>query len=222
MRRVIVILAAVLTIAAMVAFVPHRPGPFRLAALAGPSEVKQMASPRTPPEKIVNRAKQEALAHVFYDATYRRIAYPGGDVPSDRGACTDVIIRSLRSAGYDLQKLIYEDKKCHPGAYPKCGGRLGCDPNIDHRRVPNQIVYFRSHGKSLPVSTAGEALKTWQPGDLVYWKLNSNQDHCGIISDNRNSAGMPLVIHNMAMATEEDCLNSWQIICHIRFPKGTK
>ncbi len=32
------------------------------------------------------------------------LAYPGGDVPENVGVCTDVIIRSYRKLGIDLQK----------------------------------------------------------------------------------------------------------------------
>jgi len=86
--------------------------------------------------KIVEGAKLQCDPPAHYDASYRSIPYPNGDVASDRGACTDVVIRALRHAGYDLQKLIHEDIKKHLADYPKHGERP--DPNIDQRRVPNQ------------------------------------------------------------------------------------
>src|SRR5215213_2237860 len=56
--------------------------------------------------KIVEGAKSELVNPATYNASYFSMKYPGGDVPADRGACTDVIVRALRHAGYDLQRLI--------------------------------------------------------------------------------------------------------------------
>ena len=172
-----------------------------------------------PAAKIVNRAKQEARSGVVYDAGYRRITYPGGDVAADRGACTDVIVRALRCAGLDLQQKIHEDAGRHPGRYPRLE-RPGGDASIDHRRAANHIAYFRRYGKALPTTTVGAAAKSWQPGDLVYWKLGNNLDHCGVVSNVRNAQGLPLVIHNIGIARQEDCLTAWKIVAHFRYPKG--
>jgi uncharacterized protein YijF (DUF1287 family) len=146
--------------------------------------------------------------------------YPGGDVARDHGVCTDVVIRSFRAAGYDLQKLIHEDMKSHFSAYPRNWGLTRPDTNIDHRRVPNQMVFFRRFGKTLPLGTTGAPAATWQPGDVIYWKLNSGLDHCGVVSDTRNKAGLPLVIHNLGRTAEEDVLTAWKITGHFRYPKG--
>jgi hypothetical protein len=166
------------------------------------------------------RAKLEAGRSVAYDASYRKLGYPGGDVPENVGACTDVVIRSLRAAGIDLQRAIHEDMKAHPERYPRHAGGTRTDTNIDHRRVPNQIAYFK-HAAQVLSTNASQALRgNWQPGDLVFWKLSgSNKDHVGIVSDRIGSSGMPMVIHNLAHAAEEDCLNSWRIQAHFRpFP----
>lgn len=181
------------------------------------SDVQLIEHPRTAAEKIVNGAKSEAIRGVRYDPSYVSIAYPKGDVPADRGACTDVVIRALRSAGYDLQKLMHEDMKAHFGLYPRKWGLRRPDPNIDHRRVPNQMVFLKRFGTELPKSIAVEDLKTWRPGDIVYWDLCNG--HTGIVSNTIGSRGVPLVIHNLCVATEEDCLDSWPIIGHFRYPK---
>lgn len=180
-------------------------------------DVALIKNPRTAAEKIVNRAKMEARRHVSYDAAYVSIPYPNGDVPTDRGACTDVIVRALRNAGCDLQRLIYEDKKRNADRYPKYAVNRA-DYNIDHRRVPNHIAFLRRHGLPLPTDTTGEAARTWKPGDLVYWKLPVNGDHCGVLSNDLNSDGLPLVIHNLGGARQEDCLTSWRIVGHYRYP----
>ena len=81
-------------------------------------------------------AAQERTTHaVTYDGSYRRIAYPNGDVPDHIGVCTDVVIRSYRSVGIDLQQRVHEDMAAHFGRYPQNWGLSRPDPNIDHRRV---------------------------------------------------------------------------------------
>lgn len=181
-------------------------------------EIQLIKSPRTPAEKIVNGAKMEVLRGVRYDAAYVKLDYPGGDVPKEQGACTDVVIRSLRNAGFDLQKLVHEDMKSNFSAYPRRYGLRTPDPNIDHRRVPNLMTFFTRHGRKLPTNTDGEALATWQPGDIACWRLHGESLHCGIVSDARNSNDLPLVIHNIGGATQEDCLTNWEIIGHFRYP----
>ncbi len=180
-----------------------------------------LAHPRTAAERIVNGAKLEVRRGVRYDASYRAIPYPGGDVPADRGACTEVVIRALRHAGYDLQQLIHEDMDRDFAAYPKLWGLPAPDPNIDHRRVPNHLAFLRRHGKALPLSTTGDDAATWQAGDLVYWRLApGGLTHCGVLSNERSPRGLPLVLHNLGpVASQEDCLDHWQIIGHFRYPE---
>ncbi len=168
--------------------------------------------------KIVAGAKAEVQRGVAYDASYRVISYPGGDVRADRGACTDVVIRALRHAGFDLQRLIHEDMRRHFHEYPQRYGAVGPDASIDHRRVPNQITFFRRHGLELPRSTSGAAGATWQPGDIVYWRLPNGPLHCGVLSDTCDDGGLPFVIHNLEVAREEDCLTAWKIVGHFRYP----
>lgn len=169
--------------------------------------------------KIVAGAKAEVRRGVRYDASYRLIAFPGGDVRPDRGACTDVVIRSLRHAGFDLQSKIHEDMRRHFDRYPHRYGLSRPDANIDHRRVPNHLVFFSRYGRALPTATDGAAVATWQPGDLVYWRIPGGPLHCGVLSDVYDGRGLPLVIHNMAQAREEDCLTAWPIVAHFRYPR---
>jgi uncharacterized protein len=188
-----------------------------IAPEAGESDIRLIDNPRTAAEKIVNGAKMEAMRHVHHDGSYVGIAYPNGDVPKDQGACTDVIVRALRNAGYDLQKLMHEDMERSFAAYPRYG-LAHPDPNIDHRRVPNQMAFFRRHGKTLPKETTGAALAAWKPGDFVYWKYVERLDHCGVISNDVGPRGLPLVIHNLGICRQADCLDAWPIIGHYRYP----
>lgn len=186
------------------------------APVAETDPMALIASPKLPADRIVNGAKQEVLRGVTYDAG----DYPQGKVPECRGACTDVVIRSLKAAGYDLQARIHEDMTRHFALYPHDWGLSGPSIGIDHRRTGNQKVFFRRHGISLPIATTGAAKETWQPGDLIYWELRPGIHHCGVLSNVRNAGGLPLVIHNLGRAAQEDCLTAWKIEAHYRYPQS--
>lgn len=171
----------------------------------------------TTQDLILLGARKEVENGTRYDASYAAMAYPGGDVASDIGACTDVVIRALRNAGIDLQQLIHEDMKDNFDLYPKRWGLTKPDPNIDHRRVHNQIVFLERHGTVLNTEVRGH-LDEWQWGDIVYWRFPDGSLHTGIISDRTTREGIPLVIHNTSVAKEENCLFRWEIIGHYRYP----
>ncbi len=180
-------------------------------------ELKRVAVTDPIAKKIVAAAHaQEGDA---YDAAYRKISFPNGDVPAKRGACTDVVVRALRGAGYDLQALINADMKRSFKAYPNSWGLDHPDKNIDHRRVPNHMTFFARHGVSLPTGTSGDDLKTWLPGDVVCWRMDDNRLHTGIISDGISERGLPAVIHNGWRCVEQDVLDFYSVIGHYRFPK---
>ena len=170
--------------------------------------------------KIVEAAKAQAREETAYSPQYFKLAYPNGDPPRDKGACTDVVIRSLRGAGFDLQALIHEDMKRRFNDYPQKWSLPAPDANIDHRRVPNQLCFMARFGKALSAEVSPKTLREWLPGDIVYWKLDSGLDHCGIVSDTRGPGGNPLVIHNLGRCCEEDCLAKWKITGHYRYPKS--
>lgn len=186
----------------------------------GPSPVELI-----PPEQrgvaewVVIGAREEVRRGTVYDASYVPIGYPGGDVPAGRGACTDVVVRAFRKAGIDLQVLIHEDMKRNFHLYPQVWGLKGPDPNIDHRRVQNQMRFFDRHGRSLTLSLAPRDRDEWRWGDVVYWRLPGGQLHCGIVSDRLGASGLSMVIHNAGIAREEDCLGWWEIIGHFRYPR---
>ena len=170
--------------------------------------------------KILAGAKAQIGTH--YDASYQPIAYPMGDVDASKGACTDVVVRALRAAGYDLQQRVHDDMSARFDAYPKTWGLDAPNPNIDHRRVPNQMVYLRKYGRELPRETSGANLKSWQVGDIVYWNtgnIGNTRLHTGIVSDTRDWRGLPYVIHNGSICIEDDALDRWPIIGHFRFPR---
>ena len=144
------------------------------------------------------------------------MAYPGGDVPSDKGVCSDVVIRSYRQLGIDLQVKIHEDMKKNFALYPKIWGLNKTDRNIDHRRVPNLITFFKRHGKILPKN---EIASNYQPGDLVTWKIDNRLPHIGIVSSQKSTqSGHYLIIHNIGSGPQaEDCLFDWPLTGHFRY-----
>ncbi|HEX8464052.1 MAG TPA: DUF1287 domain-containing protein [Abditibacterium sp.] len=180
-------------------------------------QVKRVAVSDPTAAKIVKAAR--AQEGDDYDASYLKLSYPGGDVPKGRGACTDVVVRALRGAGFDLQHLVHEDMRRDFGRYPDPWKLRRTDKNIDHRRVPNLSTYFEKYGQVLPLQTSGKALKTWLPGDIVTWKLAGNKDHIGVVSDGIGTSGKPMVVHNAFQCIEQDYLDAWPIVGHFRFPK---
>lgn len=164
---------------------------------------------------LVAAARAQVGVTLAYDPSYQRIAYPMGDVPAERGVCSDVVVRAFRGVGIDLQAEVHGDMKRHFAAYPRIWGLQRADANIDHRRVPNLATWFTRQGYDLRV-TADPA--DYQPGDVVAWVLDNGRPHIGIVSDHRSTGGgRPLVIHNIGGgAREEDVLFAYRITGHFR------
>ena len=169
-------------------------------------------------EKIVHAARKQIGVTLSYDPAYTAMGYPGGDVPRERGVCTDVIIRALRDGlGKDLQKLVHEDMKADFSKYPKNWGLKRPDKNIDHRRVPNLMAFFGRKHSSLPVGEKKDPGK-FLPGDLVTCTVPPNLPHIMIVSDRKSADGVPLVIHNIGGgAKEEDRLGDFPLTGHYRW-----
>lgn len=167
-------------------------------------------------QTLLSAALAQTEQRVTYDGSYRRIAYPGGDVPAHIGVCTDVIIRAYRAVGVDLQQRVHEDMRSAFHHYPKLWGLTKPDPNIDHRRVPNLQTYLRRQGATLPTSADPSM---YRPGDLVTWMLPGNLPHIGIVTDRRSSDGKrPLIVHNIGQGPKlEDMLFAYSITGHYRF-----
>lgn len=169
-------------------------------------------------EKFCNAAMSLTQQRVSYDPTYFKISYPNGDVPADKGVCTDVVIRAYRKLGVDLQQLVHDDMKANFAKYPKIWGLKTTDTNIDHRRVPNLQTFFSRHGKSLALSTqAGD----YQPGDIVTWDLGRNTPHIGLVINKKSDDNSRyLIVHNIGGGQEiSDCLFNYKITGHFRFEK---
>jgi uncharacterized protein YijF (DUF1287 family) len=153
---------------------------------------------------------------VEYDPSYFTISYPNGDVPANKGVCTDVVIRAYRKMNIDLQKLVHEDMKKRFNEYPQKWGLKGPDKNIDHRRVPNLMCFLGRYGKT---KGTGNTPSEYAPGDIVCWDLGSGLLHIGVLSDVKSSDGKRYqVVHNIgAGQILEDCLFQYKIIGHYSF-----
>lgn len=168
-------------------------------------------------EKIVTSARKQIGVTISYDSSYTSLAYPDGDVPSERGVCTDVLIRALREGlSRDLQKLLHEDMTGNFSAYPNNWGLAHPDSNIDHRRVPNLQTWFKRQGYQIPLTPENDPAK-FLPGDIVTCTVPPNLPHIMIVSDRKNDVGVPFVIHNIGRGTrEEDMLFRFPQTGHYR------
>ncbi len=172
--------------------------------------------------RLIIAAKERTSHEVRYDGSYRYISYPMGDVAPNRGVCTDVVIRSYRKLGIDLQQLVHEDIKENFNLYPSRAkwGNIEPDPNIDHRRVYNLQVFFKRYGESLPIT---DDPTDYQPGDLVTWILGPKMPHIGVVVNeySEDNPDRPLIVHNIGQGPkQEDILFAFPITGHYRYKPG--
>ena len=169
-------------------------------------------------QKLAEKALTLTEDNVTYDPSYFSLSYPNGDVPADKGGCTDVVIRAYRKMKIDLQKEVHEDMKANFTRYPNIWGLTRPDTNIDHRRVPNLMVFFERFGSVLPITPEA---RDYAPGDIVCWNLGGAVTHIGIISAKKSIIGQrPLIVHNIgAGQVLQDCLFDYKIIGHYRYGK---
>lgn len=167
-------------------------------------------------QQLADSALTLTKQSVRYDPAYFSIPYPNGDVPADRGVCTDVVIRAYRKLGIDLQREIHEDMRGNFDLYPKNWGLKAPDRNIDHRRVPNLMTYFGRHGKAMPVK---KDAANYLPGDIICWDLGGGTTHIGIVSNKLTQQGSHyLVVHNIGSGQVlEDFLTKYRVIGHYRY-----
>ena len=190
----------------------------RSTAAVPPSSVARPLPPKASPQlkQFIDGAVEQSKVTTGYDPSYVKLDYPDGDVASDTGVCSDVVVRAFRKAGIDLQKEVHEDMKLAWAEYPKKWGARGTDANIDHRRVLNLTTYFNRQGKSLPISNDRA---DYLPGDVVAWELSDGVEHIGILTNLWSEPDKHcLVVHNIgAGARVEDVLLAWKIIGHYRY-----
>jgi len=170
-------------------------------------------------KRLSDAAIELTKQKVIYDPSYFKIDYPNGDVPANKGVCTDVIIRAYRKLGIDLQKEVHQDMKANFKKYPQSWGLSGPDKNIDHRRVPNLMTFFGRKGQVKPITKIpGDYLS----GDLVCWDLGGGITHIGIVVNKKSADGnRNLIVHNIGGGQAlADCLFEFKIIGHYSFEKN--
>lgn len=155
---------------------------------------------------ILESARAYIKTKPIYKSEYYATGYPNGEY----GVCTDVVAFGMLNSGYDLMELVNQDIVENKELY----NIEAIDKNIDFRRVKNLQVYFKRHAISL--TTDLSQIEEWQGGDIVVFKT-----HIGIVSDKRNSKGIPYLIHNNSVLLrdyEEDILEllSDEIVGHYR------
>ncbi len=189
-------------------------------ALAGCDPVRSGQAPAATGKaaRLIAAARAQIGVTVRYDSAYTPLSFPGGDVPRERGVCTDVVIRAYRDAlGLDLQALVNADMRSEFSAYPRIWGLRGPDRSIDHRRVPNLRTWLTRQGASLPIPAGGAG---WRPGDIFTSLVDRNFTHIGLVSDRRGPNGW-LIVHNIGAGTrEEDGLAAWPITGRYRWGLG--
>jgi len=182
-----------------------------LVALGPPAVFPQAAGLDDGPV-LARAAAAQVGVTLVYDPSYRRLDYPGGDVPLDRGVCADVVVRAFRAVGVDLQVALHEDMRRHFGEYPQLWDLRRPDPNIDHRRVPNLMTFFDRRAKRLAAGA------TYEPGDVVAWRLSNGLYHIGMVAEQRAFQGHHLMVHNIGQGTRvEDVLYAFEELGHYRW-----
>ena len=161
--------------------------------------------------KVIEHAKWQATQQVTYDPAYVVLKYPNGDVPANKGVCTDVIIRAFRAINVDLQKLVHEDIKANPRRYKNI---TQPNANIDHRRCSTLIPFFTSHATSLPISNEDSDYK---PGDIIFW--NIARGHVGLVIDEKvPGTNRYYIVHNIYSGPQkEDVLFEYPIKGHFSY-----
>lgn len=169
-------------------------------------------------KRLADAALELTKQKVSYDPAYYNIDYPNGDIPANKGVCTDVVIRAYRKLGIDLQKEVHEDMKANFSKYPQKWGLSGPDKNIDHRRVLNLMTFFTRHGQVKPITNKAV---DYLPGDLVCWDLGGGITHIGIVVDKKSADGTRnLIVHNIGGGQVlADCLFGFKIIGHYSYEK---
>lgn len=178
------------------------------------SPIEKVDSPQV--LQLLQGAEAQIGKTLSYDPNYRKLDYPGGDVPLETGVCTDVVIRAFRAVALDLQVLVHEDMRKAFSKYPNHWGLKTTDRNIDHRRVYNLQTFFKRQGAALPIS---QNSNDYLPGDLVTWAVPENLPHIGIVARQKTRDGKRwLIIHNIGRgARKDDILFKYKITGHYRY-----
>ena len=152
----------------------------------------------------------------LYDDAYFSMKYPMGDPPKNKGVCTDVTIRAMRNAGFDLQELIHKDIRRNRSRYKAI---KSVDRAVDHRRVRNMLPYFKAHYKLINTRLDWNTRSTYLPGDIIFMDVTSiwpGADHVGVIADKSDDMGFPYQIHNLSTTGYDVVHLRYRLLHHFR------
>ena len=139
----------------------------------------------------VNDAKdvlQGALDYTARKPVYEDLReYPGGLPEGKNGSAGDVVAFGFKNAGYDLQKLIYQDITKNPDVYDKSNP---LNEDIAFRVVENQRIFFSRYAEAHDNNYYN--VRDWQMGDVVFFEKN----HVAIVADKVNGNGVRFIVHN--------------------------
>ena len=162
---------------------------------------------------LASAAKERTKYKIKYNPRYFKIPFPNGDIPKNNGVCTDLVIRSYRELGVDLQQLVHQDMKIYFKNYPHYWKSKSTDTNIDHRSVPNLDVFFQRNGKILPITANPNDYKK---GNIVVWKSKKIPDHIAMVVESKNDE--VTYVHNQGSGPEYgSCIHCWPIVGHYRY-----
>ncbi|BDI32554.1 hypothetical protein CCAX7_46050 [Capsulimonas corticalis] len=184
---------------------------FQAYSPASRAPLAESADKLTPFQKsVLSDLNRQCASGIIYQDGY----FSGGEPPPKIGVCTDVVIRSYRAAGVDLQTAVAADIAAAPEAYHIARP----DPNIDHRRCRNLTIFFRRHARTLPASGPNA---DWEPGDIVFWDTfgDGQAHHVGVIANHLGASGAPTVTHHWPgqIVSEMDWLYRLHPISHYRW-----
>ena len=201
-----------------------------LESLVGESMVESASISLS--EEILSAAKVCIAKQTRYRMDYPAISYPAGDIPFDTGLCSDVVIRSLRAAGIDLQQLVYEDSQRARSQYLDANRRTGFGRPLNrswvHRRTANLNLFLKRHAIELPTRYDMRTADTWQPGDIViYIRKGWETWHTAIVSDVTSEiSGCPLVIDSWSqpgyVSESHSLIEFGAIGGHYRIPESLR
>ena len=175
--------------------------------------------------QLAAAALERTNESITYDPAYYKISYPGGDVPEGKGVCTDVVVRSYRALGIDLQLLVHEDMEKSFRISPQLWSMKQTDSSIDHRRVPNLQRFFSRFGQEVALADeASQKAADFNYGDVVAWRLPHGATHIGVVvpgpGDRREEKW---IVHNIGSGPQwEDKLLEYQVIGHYRYSGSSK
>ena len=116
--------------------------------------------------KVLAAAETEVARAVRYLPSQQPIDFPWGDLPAHLGTSADVVVRSLRAVGVDLQQMLHVDRKAEPKRYPaELFSNKKPDRSVDHRRVTYLFAFLHHFLLDRPLGSrsVGVVLARFRP-----------------------------------------------------------